>query len=138
MKITKPETKKFVYDILRFEDDVKNDGAKVPRTTFKKEDVRAYNMAVKKIEESTEIGFIPEGKKREDIKSVDELEWVSYKDQVANPKKGAVTDRFTFDEIELSKDEVNLLKKYYKSRENVDSVTIEVLDEIEEGLGLKK
>lgn len=137
MKVTNPALKNFMYDIIYFEDEVKADGTKVPRTTFNKSVYKGYKSLETKLRSQIDVVLAPIEKERKDLVDAD-LEHVQLDEFIKNQReilknKQYISEMFKReDEIELTDAERKALKFFFQDREEIRSIDLELYDQFEQ------
>lgn len=132
-KTNSPQVKKFMIDLLIFEDKLDSNGNRMRRSSFPKNHFRgAFSLKKKIIENHMELAEIKKSKEPQEIK------WVKQPDFKQEDRMSNVLERYTEDEIELDDKEIKALRFFYDDRDEITSVDIESLDEFEKIVGIIK
>ena len=135
MKVTLPELKNLIYYLVTFENDLKEDGTRVPRTLYPKKHLRGVKEIKESISAQLEVAVAPADKKREELKNED-ITWVKLKDY-KKESGNAIGERHTDAEIDFSNAAREAIKYYYEQADEITDISIPALDELETLLGLK-
>lgn len=135
MKITDPQIKAFIADILTFEDSVEGNGQPVRRKYYTRDHVAGVHEAKKVITAGMLIGYIAKDK---DPKTALMEEVVWFPPEVRSPELKAVTEKHTEAELELSQAALNAIKFYYQMRRDITEISPEKLEEFEVLVGVKQ
>lgn len=121
MKITSPELKKMILDVLSFTDEVRENGARERRITYKKDLIKGVRELKSKISECV---FLFVGQNSQ------ELSWIKANEYDRN--MGLVSEeKFTDEPIELSNYAIDAFKYYYNIREEVLELSDEGILELD-------
>lgn len=136
MTITSPALKQVILDLIIFEDKLSENAQRTKRTSFPKSFFRGIVSAREKLLNQVEIGIVSTSQDMETI-TAESIEWVKRENSRQENKK-VIAERYLDEQVELSEQEIKGIKYCYEDREEIPSVGIEVLDELEALLGIKK
>lgn len=142
MKVSKPEVKTVIWDIITLEEQVDNNGAFVPRKAYPKNALRGITQLKNQLLEVTEVAMAEKKKTDSEGKDISiprekltdsDLEWVKFdvfkKNEDQN--KYAIATRYTEEEVEFTPKMIDALKWAYKDRDLLPVCTEEAMDAIE-------
>lgn len=136
-KLSNPEVKRFIGDLIFYGNDVDEGGKPIRRTYFRRDYVKGWNEVNRRLQEKLELGYGPKEKEQKDM-TLEEIVWVK-REQVADNKTldglKLVLERHTAEEIEFSPRAVEAIRYYYHDREEVAGISEEALAIFEKLIG---
>lgn len=139
MKISSPELKSIILNLITFEDEVDAEENRKRRQYFPKAFLKGTSEVKTKLIGAMERGVISKDISEEELKKllITDLQWISMKDSIPADKK-FIAERHTNAEVELSESAIKAIKHYYEEREELPEMSEEVIDALEELVGDKK
>ena len=129
MKVTKPEVKSFIYDVISLEDRVNGNQQPVARATYNKQQIKGVLALKNAIRDQVEVQVADKTIPKDKLEEKD-IQWIPYS-QMDNKKSHILGERHTQAEIELTDKMLAALKYYYKDRDELPTCSLETLEEVE-------
>lgn len=141
MKVENKNVKRYIFDIINFEDALDEKNQPIKRTAFIKEHYSGAVGAKKKIANSMEVAMVSAdlfnqlvAEKREMLTEDEqkEVEWVKAGDIKEGEARKIISERFTDEAIDFDNKEKKAIKYYFDLTNTVKDYDAEAFDKLTE------
>ena len=122
-------TKKLIYDLITFSNEVDEHGTNIRRTSYNKEHYRGYLELKQKLTKNILLAVVDlESKEKKET----DIEWVTVEDYKKLEKtKKVCKEKFKDEEIKLEDKAIKALAYFYNERTEIPEVDEDSLNELE-------
>lgn len=137
MKVTEATLKSFIYDMIMFEDAVDGKGNRMRRSSFRKEDFKAFKSMDAKLKAHIEVIMAPKEIERAKLTEADLVRYPST-EYMLNERKLNETLQFIAEaftdgpDIEFTPQELKVLRGFFEERDSIKDITIDLFEKFEE------